>query len=51
MLNLDGTSIYASEKNGSDEHGDGSAEKPFKTPLQVFHCIKYSTCFIIISSY
>jgi hypothetical protein len=38
MLYLDGTSIYTSEKNGSDEHGDGSEVNPFKTPLQVFHC-------------
>lgn len=26
--------LYTSEKNGSDETGDGSAEKPFKTILQ-----------------
>ena len=38
MLNLDGTSIYTSEKHGNDEQGDGSEAKPFKTPLQVFDC-------------
>lgn len=26
--------IYTSDKNGSDESGDGTAEKPFKTILQ-----------------
>lgn len=26
--------IYTSEKHGSDEHGDGSEQKPFKTILQ-----------------
>jgi len=33
---LEGPTAYTSEKNGSDENGDGSEEKPFKTPLQVF---------------
>jgi asparaginyl-tRNA synthetase len=28
--------VYTSEKNGSDETGDGSEEKPFKTPLQAY---------------
>ena len=27
--------IYTSEKEGSDESGDGSAQKPFKTVMQV----------------
>lgn len=26
--------IYTSEKRGSDEHGDGTEQKPFKTILQ-----------------
>ena len=26
--------IYTSEKHGSDEHGDGTEQKPFKTILQ-----------------
>jgi hypothetical protein len=33
---LEGPTVYTSEKNGSDENGDGSEEKPFKTPLQVW---------------
>ena len=31
-----GTPVYSSEKSGSDETGDGSKEKPFKTALKVF---------------
>lgn len=31
---LDDKAIYTSEKAGSDETGDGSEEKPFKTALQ-----------------
>jgi hypothetical protein len=27
--------VYTSEKNGSDENGDGSETEPFKTPIQV----------------
>ena len=30
----DDKAIYTSEKAGSDETGDGSEEKPFKTALQ-----------------
>lgn len=30
--------IYTSEKNGSDETGDGSQEKPFKSILQAMRC-------------
>lgn len=26
--------LYTSEKNGSDENGEGTQEKPFKTVLQ-----------------
>ncbi len=33
---LERTIVYTSEKNGSDENGDGSEIKPFQTPLQVF---------------
>ncbi|XP_076350245.1 asparagine--tRNA ligase isoform X2 [Tachypleus tridentatus] len=29
--------IYTSEKVGSDEHGDGSEQKPFKTILKAMH--------------
>jgi hypothetical protein len=28
--------VYTSEKNGNDESGDGTMEKPFKTTLQVY---------------
>ncbi|CAF3914427.1 unnamed protein product, partial [Adineta steineri] len=28
------TIVYISEKHGSDENGDGSEGKPFRTPLQ-----------------
>ncbi|CAF4642756.1 unnamed protein product [Rotaria sp. Silwood1] len=31
------TIVYTSEKHGSDENGDGSEGKPFKTPLQAYH--------------
>lgn len=27
--------LYVSDKQGSDEDGDGSEQKPFKTPLKV----------------
>ena len=30
-----GRVIYTSEKEGSDESGDGSVQKPFKTVMQV----------------
>ncbi|CAF0980005.1 unnamed protein product [Adineta steineri] len=30
------TIVYISEKHGSDENGDGSEGKPFKTPLQAY---------------
>ncbi|CAF4405292.1 unnamed protein product, partial [Adineta steineri] len=30
------TTVYTSEKHGSDENGDGSEGKPFKTPLQAY---------------
>ncbi|CAF4069683.1 unnamed protein product, partial [Rotaria sordida] len=33
---IQGTIVYTSEKNGSDENGDGSQEKPFQTPLQAY---------------
>ncbi|CAF4528664.1 unnamed protein product [Rotaria sp. Silwood2] len=33
---IQGTIVYTSEKNGSDENGDGSEGKPFKTPLQAY---------------
>ena len=32
---LEGTIVYTSEKHGSDENGDGTESKPFKTALQV----------------
>jgi len=35
LYNLEEPTVYTSEKNGNDETGDGSEEKPFKTPLQV----------------
>ena len=36
------TPIYCSEKTGSDEAGDGSEAKPYKTALHVsFCCHKY----------
>ena len=34
-LLANGPVIYTSEKEGSDESGDGSAQKPFKTVMQV----------------
>lgn len=30
------TEIYIDEDNGSDEHGDGSQEKPFRTSRGIF---------------
>jgi hypothetical protein len=33
---VEGPIAYTSEKNGNDETGDGTEEKPFQTPLQVF---------------
>ena len=36
-FHVEGPAVYTSEKNGSDETGDGSEGKPFKTPLQVFN--------------
>lgn len=39
-LNVDRTDAYTSEKSGSDEQGDGSEAKPWKTPLQVFNQIE-----------
>lgn len=40
MLNLllfgPAEELYVSEKHGSDVDGDGSEQKPFKTPLKVF---------------
>ncbi|CAF4281907.1 unnamed protein product, partial [Rotaria magnacalcarata] len=33
---IQGSIAYTSEKSGSDENGDGSEGKPFKTPLQAF---------------
>lgn len=30
--------MYTSDKNGSDETGDGSADRPFKTILQAMKC-------------
>ena len=35
FITENGPVIYTSEKEGSDETGDGSALKPFKTVLQV----------------
>lgn len=35
-LLANGPVIYTSEKEGSDESGDGSAQKPFKTVMQVY---------------
>ena len=36
-----GNAIYSSEKHGSDETGDGTSEKPYKTTVQVhFFTIK-----------
>ncbi len=46
MYNLEEPTVYTSEKNGNDETGDGSEEKPFKTPLQVF--IKKKTKILIL---
>jgi hypothetical protein len=42
ILYLERTIVYTSEKNGSDENGDGSEAKPFKTPLQVYIRINIS---------
>ena len=36
--------IYTSEKEGSDENGDGSQDKPFKTLLQVRKWFEYRPC-------
>ncbi|CAF4355335.1 unnamed protein product [Adineta steineri] len=35
-VSIQGTTVYTSEKHGSDENGDGSEGKPFKTPLQAY---------------
>ena len=32
--------IFTSEKNGNDQDGDGSEEKPFKTVIQAMRCAK-----------
>ena len=39
-FSTEGPAVYTSEKNGSDENGDGSEGKPFKTPLQVLNWTK-----------
>ena len=39
----EGTIVYTSEKRGSDENGDGSESKPFKTALQVQLTLRTST--------
>uniref|UniRef100_A0A6M2DVQ3 Asparagine--tRNA ligase, cytoplasmic n=1 Tax=Xenopsylla cheopis TaxID=163159 RepID=A0A6M2DVQ3_XENCH len=36
--NLSLGELYTSDKNGSDETGDGSADRPFKTILQAMKC-------------
>jgi hypothetical protein len=42
--------IYSSDKNGSDEKGDGSRENPFKTAIQALKSSgdisKFSTIFV-----
>lgn len=39
--------LYVSDKCGSDQDGDGTEEKPFKTPLKVnARVLKYLCCFI-----
>jgi hypothetical protein len=35
IMYLERIIVYTSEKNGSDENGDGSETEPFKTPIQV----------------
>ncbi|CAL4058665.1 unnamed protein product [Meganyctiphanes norvegica] len=37
MAELSLGEVYASEKHGSDENGDGSESKPYKTPLFCMH--------------
>lgn len=40
--------VYTSEKNGNDESGDGSEEKPFKTALQALRHGKNEPCPVIM---
>lgn len=43
-----GPVIYTSEKEGSDESGDGSAQKPFKSVMQVYFTQIFATIFTLI---
>lgn len=36
--------LYVSDKCGSDQDGEGTEQKPFKTPLKVNDCVIYTVC-------
>lgn len=43
-LQANGPVIYTSEKEGSDESGDGTAQKPYKTVMQVLELVNCFDC-------
>lgn len=40
--------LYVSDKCGSDQDGDGTEQKPFKTPLKVNASVVINRCSLLI---